>query len=937
MTNFIFTRIKLVFFFLLFSINFLFSQNAGDIDFSFNANDQDLEYGTGANHPVSVTVVQPDDKILISGEFWMYNGMESAHLARLNTDGNIDKSFHTGSGVSGDIRDICIQNDNKIIVAGVFNEYNETPCKNVVRLNSDGSIDNAFHLKCYGSNGSIFTIAINSAGKIFIAGSFTQFNNKNFNNVVLLNSDGTLEPSFKSGNGADLRILCSAIQNDGKIIIGGEFTKYNGKVVNRIARLNIDGTLDTTFNTGLGANISINDIAIQKDGKIILVGGFTFFNSRQAYSIVRLNIDGSIDTTFNSYGSGYAFNSLAIQPDNKILVVGLFDDYNGVKIDNVARLNIDGSIDSTFKPIANYWGPLLSLCIRNDRKIYVGGVIPFRSNLLYSGLLNNDGSIDSTFNKGTSADQAVYATLNLYDNQILVGGAFKYYDSRNTGPLVKLNSDGSADTTFVSGFQGQGNIYINTFLLQDDGKILVGGKFSTYDSISRNGIMRINQNGIIDTSFNPGQGIDGEVTSITLLKNGKIVISGNFSKYNNVIKNNIVCVNSDGSIDTTYFQKGTDWPIMTTQEMTDGSILIGGFFTTVEDLPYSNFAKYFFDGKVDTIFNNRVNVNSAIQSIVITPNDQILIGGDFSVINGVNQSCFSRLFQTGQLDTTFKYNNTIDGSVSEILIHDDGKIYIGGDFIINSTFNKKNIICFNADGSYAPIFNYGLGTDDFIGSICKFGHDKVIIGGGFNMYNGVVRKKIARLYSEYKLPDTLIAHTNNFCEDSLYFSIIDTCHFQYSIPIDTFFVSSHKYIDNVLYLDLKIYQGSKAFNLTVSAYQRDIKEGMSQLFLSFKCYQNNDTNETVLVMPYYIVLTKISDKTDNSFFTISPNPAYNYINFSLNEKAEVMIYNLLGEVVICQIYCPKEVVIDISNFASGTYILSLKLKNQTYMKQIVKY
>ncbi len=139
------------------------------------------------------------------------------------------------------------------------------------------------------------------------------------------------------------------LQPDGKILVAGDFTVHKTKPAGRIARLNSDGSLDITFSCSVGANAIINDIAIQSDGKIILAGNFTQFNGATANRILRLNSDGSIDPSFvTGLGFNGELKTVKIQTNGQIIVGGYFTSYNGTPVFNIARLNTDGTMDTGF-------------------------------------------------------------------------------------------------------------------------------------------------------------------------------------------------------------------------------------------------------------------------------------------------------------------------------------------------------------------------------------------------------------------------------------------------------------------------------------------------------------------------------------------------------------------------------------------------------------
>jgi len=216
----------------------------------------------------------PDEKIIIGGSFSSYNGIARSKIARLNADGTLDGSFSVGTGADYWIQTTAMQPDGKIIIGGYFTSYDGTAMNNIARLNADGSLDGSFTVGT-GANNRVQTIAIQPDGRIIIGGYFTSYNGTARNRIARLNADGTLDGSFTVGTGASGVVKTTAVQSDGKIIIGGAFPSYDGTVVNRIARLNVDGTLDGSFTVGTGANDDVNSITMQADGEIIIGGVFT--------------------------------------------------------------------------------------------------------------------------------------------------------------------------------------------------------------------------------------------------------------------------------------------------------------------------------------------------------------------------------------------------------------------------------------------------------------------------------------------------------------------------------------------------------------------------------------------------------------------------------------------------------------------------------------
>lgn len=332
----------------------------------------------GLDQLASTLAVQPDGKILVGGVFTQYNAAPRKYIARLNADGTLDGTFTTGvSGFDLSVNVLAVQTDGKIVVGGNFSDYNGTIRNYVARLNADGTLDGSFVPAGTGLDNVVYALAIQTDGKILVGGNFTHYNGTMRNYVARLNTNGSLDGSFApTPPGLDNNVFTIAVQTDGKILVGGSFTNYNGTARNSIARLNADGTLDATFTTGVsGFNLSVSTIAIQPDGKILVGGDFTDYNGTSRNYIARLNANGTLDGTF-VVGSGFdvAVSAIVVQPDGKILVGGLFTTYNSMTRNRITRLNADGTLDMTFTQTGTGLdNNVNTLALQADGNIVVGG------------------------------------------------------------------------------------------------------------------------------------------------------------------------------------------------------------------------------------------------------------------------------------------------------------------------------------------------------------------------------------------------------------------------------------------------------------------------------------------------------------------------------------------------------------------------------------
>ena len=369
--------------------------------------------------------------------------------------GLIDSSFVTVGGSDDSVQVLEMQGDSKILIGGGFNFVNGLVRNGLARLNSDGNIDTTFQIGS-GFDGVVRSLAIQPDQRIIAVGYFTQFDGVNRNGIVRLNQDGGIDETFNPGGGADNPIQDVLIQDDGRIIIVGDFTSFNGVALNRIARLHNDGRVDETFNVGSGANFSIHDVSQTVDGGIVLVGDFNNFNGYQSMGIVVLHQNGEIDESFDS-GIGFdaSARSIVVQDDGKILVGGFFSNYNGDDITRLVRLNPDGSRDPDFDCGSGADGSIYTLALQSDGKIFVGGSFGEFNGLKRNAIcrLNPDGSVDPTINFGTGPNGSVLAIYPKADSKILIGGGFTKYNDIDREHFVQIYGgilDGSGTMQFVS-------------------------------------------------------------------------------------------------------------------------------------------------------------------------------------------------------------------------------------------------------------------------------------------------------------------------------------------------------------------------------------------------------------------------------------------------------------------------------------------------------
>ncbi|TAE79356.1 MAG: T9SS C-terminal target domain-containing protein [Bacteroidetes bacterium] len=549
----------------------------GSIDNTFNV-------GAGTNNIVNAVAIQSDGRIIIGGAFTQFNSIPREYLARLNQNGTLDYSFYYGTSHVESVASIVIQGNGKVIIGGY---------RGIDRLNPNGSKDTSFSQGSLTIFGSVSTIALQTSGKVIVGGNLSlsaYFNAKGIRDFMCLDTNGRLDSNFDHGlnsllmyRNPQFEIKEIAVQNNGQMIVCGSFNlvKDNGR--NNIARVNANGTLDHSFNPPVkGLSDFVTSMVADSSGKIIITGEFTSYNGVSRNRIVRINPNGSIDSSFNTgIGVNDRINACAIQHDGKVLIGGNFTSYNGAIRYSLARINVNGSLDTNFNYGQLIDGDISKLIVQNDGKVIVtGGFTRLDGEYVnYIGRINIDGSIDTSFKTGIGPNSRINNAAILPNGKIIVVGNFTTYNGLQVKSIARINTDGSLDSTFYLGSGVNGNIV--ALHIQSDGKILIGGDFTTYDGKSWNRIARLNENGSADSTFLVGTGFSNTVMSIVSQSNGKIIVGGRFTQYKSTFRRCMARLNSDGNLDNTFNHgTGANDAVTSIVFQNTGGIVIGGYFTS---------------------------------------------------------------------------------------------------------------------------------------------------------------------------------------------------------------------------------------------------------------------------------------------------------------------------------------------------------------------
>ena len=738
-------------------------------------------FDPNANGVIHVVVVQPDGKILLGGLFTTLspNGggaVARNNIARLNPDGTLDTAFNPNA--DGTVSTIALQADGKILAGGGFTAIGGQTRHRIARLDPTTGLADSWDPN---ANMGVNTIAVQADGKILVGGDFQAANSiggQPRNRIARLDPTTGLADSWDpNANGTVYSIV---VQADGKILVGGYFDNIGGQTRNYIGRLDATTGLADSFIPS--ANSFVAAIAVQADGKILVGGQFTFMNGQTRNHIARLDATTGLPDSFDPNAMNGPFPatvySIAVQADGKILAGGSFTGIGGQTRSHIARLDPITGLADSFDPNATT-GPnsgaaaggalaetekpaapptdgasptptptpppdVLSIAVQADGKILAGG--GFTALAPNGGAavtrnriarLETDGRLDRTLIADLNTSSAVTATAVQPDGKILIGGVFTTVSGVARNNIARLNTDGTLDMTF----NPNPNNSISSIAVQADGKILVSGSFSNIGGQARSCIARLDATTGLADSFNPNA--DSTVYSIAVQADGKILAIGDFDVIGGETRHKIARLDATTGLADS-FDPNANNVVNTIAVQADGKILAGGQFTSIGGSARNRIAR--LDATTGLADSFNPNPDRIVGSIAVQTDGKILVSGDFFFIGGQFRNHVARLDATTGVPDSFDPNPNFFGGVASFAVQANGEVVVGGSFTTIGGQLRDRVARLDAATGLADSFNPI--ANDIVTSIALQADGKILAGGYFSTMGGQPRSHVARLSND---------------------------------------------------------------------------------------------------------------------------------------------------------------------------------------------
>ncbi len=410
--------------------------------FSDGSEDASYQTGIGFENTPLAGAYTSQGEVLWGGSFVSYQNSGQNFALATDVSGGRLNYFSEGSGFNSTVYQILSPNlDREIYAFGAFTMYDGKAANRLIKLDANGKADPSFNIGS-GLNNIAYAATFNAQQQtLYIGGAFTSFSGTAANRLIALNTNGTIEANFFLDSGFNNIILSLAFdENNAQLYVGGRFTTYKGSTASKIVRLNTNGDMDPTFLTGAGFNNDVWALLPLSGGDILVAGAFTEYDGQNVGRIIRLKNDGSLDTNF-SVGSGANGTIYALSQDEEgIWLGGAFTSFNGATYNRLTKISLSGDFIPDLNLENGFNNSVLALALDPFNKdVYVGGQFStFKGNSQIRFVrLTAHGEKNSDFDIGTGFNSDLRSIL-ADEKTVYVSGAFSGFNDKISSPLIKI-------------------------------------------------------------------------------------------------------------------------------------------------------------------------------------------------------------------------------------------------------------------------------------------------------------------------------------------------------------------------------------------------------------------------------------------------------------------------------------------------------------------
>lgn len=708
-----------------------------------------LEFDLWAQGSVFDLAVNDEQQVLVAGVFVQADRSLAGNLVRLDADASFSASFRPL--IDGTVNAAAVTPDGELLIGGSFQTINGSSVDGLAKLNASGDLIQPWPVTV---EGFVLALAQDGFGQAYAGGVFTQFNGVPRSSLARISlATGALDAGFSpSINGAVLSVFVDSQDN---VWVGGIFDAVNGTPSSNLVVLDSAGATVQTF----AVDGRVERFSETEDGRVLACGGFRTVDGQSRSR-----------TVLFAQNDGFGLDDWSVEIDDtvffcdvdgqSVILGGDFTSVNGLTRKGVARVSLDGAVDPHFQP--SFGGAFVGVRGGGARILSIARQ---GFNLVVAGIFNQVNGVPSASvavidSKTGSLIQPLEverpaevrrAIARLADGSLLVGGRFRRSGEQLVSNVFRALPDGQVDESWP--ISSDGPVWVSKSM--PDGSLLLGGFFGRLGGETRYSLARLTDpvTGELDAEWAPD--ISGSVLTLTpdQCATERLFLGGSIGSGAGGESNNLLAIDLRGAGTALPLDVAFDLQVNAVLQPDCDSLLVGGSFFLANQLARRGLARINLQngGSVDASFN--AGLNGSVWSLLAGQGlEGTYIGGEFTSIFGQTRRRLAQL--TAQVSA---WNPNSNGTPVDMVADGLGGIYTVGTFTQIRGTQRLRIARLEASGGGDLDADFNPGSDGpTLWGAALIGN-QLFVSGVFSEVGGLVRRSLAEFEVAVSAGDALFS------------------------------------------------------------------------------------------------------------------------------------------------------------------------------------
>lgn len=701
----------------------------------------------------------PDGSIVFGGSFDSANGVPRLNIAKLNPDGTLDSAWNPSAG--GSVSALAADGSGNVYVGGQFTSIGGQSRRDLAKLSGSGAVDANWNPSPSIASFDDFVAAllVDTSGNVFVGGNFTAIGGQSRSNIAKLSGTGVGSADATWNASASGNVYALATDNGGNVYAGGQFTTCGGQSRSNIAKLSGTGTGAADANWNPAADATVEALAVDGSGNVFAGGKFTTIGGQTRSNIAKLSGTGTgaANASWNAVTSGEVV-ALGVDSSGNVYAGGSFATMGLQLRSNIAKLAGSGSgaADVNWNPSAN--GPVHALAVDSSGNVYAGGQFITLGGQQHLGLgqVSANGTTSPAMTDAEASVFGVTVTAAQPGGGIIVGGSFLKANQQPRGNLLRLNADGTLD----SSWNPSANKDVQALAVDSNGDVYAGGLFSSMSGQARGGIAKLSGTGTgaVDANWNPAA--NNGVSVLAVDGSGNVYAAGTFTSIGGQPRFHLAKLSATGTgvVDPSW-NPSPNANVYSIATDSSGNVYVGGFFFTLGGQSRRHIAKLSGSGTgaADATWNP--SPNNEVDALAVDSNGDVYAGGPFATIGGQSRIGIAKLSGLGTGAADPAWNPSANSPVTDLAVDSGGNIYAGGKFTTIGGQSRRFVARLFGTGTGGADPNWNPSPDNFVYSLAVSSSDDVYVGGVFAAIGAQSRVGIAAFAAPPHITIASTAHS----------------------------------------------------------------------------------------------------------------------------------------------------------------------------------